>query len=260
MVMGGITMKRIVNLSVVLSAVFASSVWGASNGTVPITAERMYVPLGFDDNDPEVSVVLEGYLRSSCYKLIATEIDVNHVNKTIALQPRARKFEGPCTMALVHYWTPVNISEKTGLLPYGDYKVTVRNQSLSSVLTVRESTNAGPDDHIYAPVDKASVAFDSKTKSYWATVRGLFTNTCMQWDGKPRFEVQGNTVLMLPILKDFDAQAPGCEPDQKYFSERFELPELAQGHYLLHVRSLNGHAENDVFPVLDRGDPADGGF
>ena len=49
---------------------------------VNVAIKTIYAPVGFDDND-QATVVVEGYLPSSCYKLDDAKANIDQINKKI---------------------------------------------------------------------------------------------------------------------------------------------------------------------------------
>ena len=213
---------------------------------VPVSSQEVFVPKGFDDND-QVVVVLDGYLPNSCYQLDSVSQSIDVATKTITLQQMARVYPGQCLMALVPFTTEV----KLGILSNGQYKIATNRGNFEVSLNVAAATNAGPDDHLYAPVEHAWIQ-KAQDGSLSAVLEGRFTNTCMAFD-----EVQviysGKAIEVLPIMKMDDR--PDCAEQQVPYQKVQALSYLLPGRYLLHVRSLNGQAVNTVFPVFEHGSP-----
>lgn len=214
---------------------------GPLNGdVVPIAALRAFAPVGFDDNDSAI-VVIDGYLPSGCYRLARPEVEVDHNNKVVRITPMARFFDFACVDALI----PFNQEISLGMLPVGHYEILVLEGAIKESLDIAEATNAGPDDYLYAPVDSANVERDPQTNKLSAKIEGRLTNSCMRWREIKVIDT-GKTINLLPILDVTDDGT--CSPVEVPFSKVIDIPEsVTNGRHLLHVRSLNGQAVNQLF-------------
>jgi hypothetical protein len=211
---------------------------------VAVQAQDVFIPDGFDDND-ETVVVLDGYLQSGCYKLAQSEHRIDFQTNTVHVTQYARKYSGPCIMALIPYTTEVRL----GVMPQGDYTVAMNDGVLTEKFKVREALNAGPDDFLYAPIDSVVVNSiqASDNGDYVAFLTGRFTTNCMAWEGTKVID-GGKTVVVQPIIKMLDL--PVCEDATIPFRVAVDLPRgMVDGRHLLHTRSLNGRSVNTVFAV-----------
>ena len=218
----------------------------ASGALVPVASQDVFVPKGFDDND-QVMVVLDGYLPNSCYQLDSVTQAIDEATKTITVQQMARVYPGQCLMALVPFTSVV----KVGILAKGDYKIITNRGNLETSLNVVMSTSAGPDDFLYAPVERAWME-RAQDGSLSAVIEGRFTNTCMAFD-EVKVIYSGKSIEVLPVMK-MENRAD-CVEQQVPYRKIQPLSFLLPGRYLLHVRSLNGQAVNTVFPVFENGSP-----
>ncbi len=241
------------NLTIVFTTVFAfaSSLaladTAAPGELVPVEATDMFVPHGFDNND-EVVAVIDGYLRSGCYKITRPDVNIDHEQRMITITPQARYYEAVCIQALVPYTQVVSL----GVLNVGDYTVQTKSRNLSETLAVAESKNAGPDDMLYAPVDDVAVDNAVNPTRPIAIISGRLTNSCMRIDD---VKVQRNdkTIEIFPLLVLED------RVDCQLLETPFRIPvplvragerEFRTGRFLAHVRSLNGQSANTVFSVM----------
>ena len=238
---------RKVHLSALLlvAASLAAHADGPQNGELmPVDASYVFSPHGFDDND-EVVVVIDGYLPSGCFRLTRPETAIDMEAKTISITPVARFFDIPCVEARIPYSQEIRL----GVLPEGDYELTVKTASVTETLNIAEATNAGPDDFLYAPVDSVNVERDRITGKLTATLEGRFTDLCMDWDEIAVID-DGKTVVVLPKMTLRDDIA--CGASEQPFKKVVDVPEtVANGRHLLHVRSLNGQAVNALFTKFD---------
>lgn len=234
--------NRILVAVVTAAGLTGAGVAMADAEVVPVDAVRVFVPVGFDDND-NAQVVLDGYLPSGCYRLARTETSVDPATRQIRVQAMARYFDIPCIEARI----PYNVVVDLGILPAGDFTVVSNKDTLRENMKIAEATNAGPDDFDYAPVDSVRVREVPGTDRLVAVIDGRFTNSCMAFDDVKVID-NGATLAVLPVIKMTDG--PACADIILPYRRVVNLPaNLAPGRHLLHVRSLNGHAVNYVFAV-----------
>jgi hypothetical protein len=231
-------MKYLLSLMALVFGVTVShSTYAIAPKMVNITPQAVFVANGFDDND-QVSVTVDGYLPDTCFRLEPALIEKDLANGKIIVQPRAQVFPGICQDMLVPFTTTVSL----GSVPQGSFQIATLDGVNRASLQVKTATAPGPDDYLYAPVDSARVqVINSKLH---ALIQGRFTDTC-SIIGEMRLQNSGKTLELLPIMRR-DTSA-GCEKKEIVFEKAVELPSLATGRYLLHVRSLHGQAVNDVF-------------
>jgi hypothetical protein len=208
---------------------------------VIVDSDEVFVPNGFDDND-ETLAVLDGYLPSACHKLAFTETVKDPVTGATTILQYARKFDGICLQVRVPYTSEVSL----GVMPAGTFKISAKGAAPQD-LRVAEATNAGPDDHLYAPIDAVRVERDEATGSYAAVLDGRFTNRCMHFK-EVNVINSGRTIEILPIIEMDETEADCGDDRDAPFSYRAALPEgMTAGRHLVHVRSLNGKSANAVF-------------
>jgi hypothetical protein len=214
----------------------------ATGTLVAVTVDASYVPVGFDDND-EVQIVLDGHLPDSCYRVSHTEVLRDPANRRISVVQYARRYPGICMQSLVPFFSEVSL----GVMPTGEFKIESLGAALEK-LDVAEASSAGPDEFLYAPVDHVKIEFNEAKQVYTAQLDGRFTNSCMKIK-EVNVINSGKTLEVLPKMEM--AQNPGgCSTDEVPFSWKVDLPQsLTQGRHLLHVRSLNGKAVNQMFSV-----------
>ena len=200
-----------------------------------------YLPQGFDTND-KVQIVGEGIFPNSCFRKAGVRVSVNHTLKTIRVTPTAYQYDGLCMQMIVPFDTVVDV----GLLKAGEYTVVqgYTGEKLGA-LNVRVSTNAGPDDHLYAPISQAFVSQVNDTVV--VKIAGEFSDSCMELQDVIT-EVQANVIIIQPIaLRHSDGRI--CSQAVIPFEKTLALNGVAKGKYLLHVRSLNGNAINNLVTI-----------
>jgi hypothetical protein len=208
-----------------------------------VEVNEVFIPVGFDDND-EVTVVLDGFLKSSCYKLANAEYEIDEETLTIRVTQLARKFPGPCQEALIAYSNELRI----GHLPEGKFTVVANEGAVKESLPVAAATSAGPDDFFYAPLDQVSVHRTPGAMQQYVLLEGRFTNTCMKIVDV-RIIDNGKSVNVLPIMNE-KIEGPECKQAEIEFKVPVDLPAGMQyGRHLVHVRSLSGRSHNVLFSV-----------
>ena len=207
---------------------------------VAVPAQNLFAPIGFDDNDA-VTVVVDGFLPSGCYRLDQPNVLIDPESKKVTITPRARFFDHPCIEVLVPYWQEVNL----GVLSIGEYKIEIPSSNLQETMLVTEAPSAGPDDYLYAAIDAAAVDRAEDSTDYVVKLQGRFTNTCMVLTDIRVIDT-GKSINVLPIMAMEDRD--DCRATEVQFRRMVPLPtSVTKGRHLLHVRSLNGQAVNYVF-------------
>lgn len=216
---------------------------------IPITPDRIFAPLGFDDND-NVQIVLDGELADTCYKLGPTQFKLDAVRQKIYVQQQAYYYPGAwCAQVRVPYVQTVNL----GLLPAGQYELVVQSEDGTvkpvASLPVTISASRSPDDFLYAPVtdvylEKSFGALEGRESFYTLYINGQFNNSCMKFKDL-KMNVRANNVIeVLPIV-EMD-RSGSCSQIVTDFNVGVSLKNVAKGRYLLHIRSLNGQSVNRV--------------
>jgi hypothetical protein len=236
-------MKNLTKISFLILAAFNLNARAdAFPKVVPASFNTGYIPVGFDTNDNS-QLVAEGLFPNTCYKAVAPKVKVDHDLKTIRLYPRALKYKGVCLQMVVPFHKEIDV----GLLKAGTYKVfnVLENEEKQlGDMQVSIATNESPDDFLYAPVSQAY--FSKDADKYFVTISGNFPQTCYQIR-EVIVRVQSNVLVVQPIA---EKTAEACQELVKPYSETVEVKNITAGRYLLHVRSLNGKAVNNLVDVL----------
>lgn len=216
---------------------------------VPVTPNRIFSPLGFDDND-NAQIVLDGELSDTCYKLGPTQFKVDEVHQRIYVQQQAYYYPGAwCAQVRVPYTQTVNL----GLLAAGQYELVVQSEDGSlkpiSTLPVALSSTRSPDDFLYAPVsdvylEKSLGAFEGRESFYTLYINGHFNTSCMKFKEVKMHTRPNGVIEVLPIV-EMDRTVP-CSQIMTDFNVGVSLKDVPKGRYLLHIRSLNGQAVNRI--------------
>lgn len=238
--------KYLVVLSVILS-VFAVANFAHAGDFKPVVKvqlpENAFAPMGFDDND-NAQIVLFGNLPDTCHKAGAVRVRVDRERKTIFIRNEVLFYQGCwCADVLTPYIQTVNL----GVLPAGVYSVAIEapNGSLQRMarLPVSIAMTASPDEHLYAPVEQVQFNGGHDYTSPEAVISGTIRNSCMVLtDIKVNYRLN-HVIEFLPIV---EMKGENCAPELRPFSAKVKISEAYRGRTLLHVRSLNGQALNQV--------------
>lgn len=207
---------------------------------VGATYSKVYVPVGFDSND-HVQIVGEGIFENACYRPAPTEISVNEATKEITLGPVAYKYQGFCMQVVLPFERTIDV----GILKTGTWKVLQKGDGkVIAEIDVKTAQNLAPDDFLYAPVSQAFLRQSKSRVSVFVT--GQFPNSCFEMD-KMKVTTSDDTIVVQPIAKM--NSATDCKEGAFGFQKAVSVPNLKPGRYLLHVRSLNGNAINQLVNV-----------
>ena len=207
---------------------------------VNIPLNKVYVPVGFDDND-RVQIVVEGDFPNTCYKIGPYTFHMNEVTKTLSVQQTAYKYMGVCIQMQVPFTQVVDL----GLMRSGDW--TLEDSTAAKTLgrlPIQLAAGPGPDDFLYAPVTEAYVHKDSETLKNALSFMGTFTDRCTRLK-EVRVHYYTDVIVVQPIAEQI-GPLHNCGHELTRFAHTVLLKEDLKGTYLLHVRSMNGQAINKL--------------
>ena len=209
---------------------------------VKVNFHTNYIPQGFDTND-HVQMVAEGTFNDACYRPAKPEIKVDHKAKTIQITPRAYRYNSfGCALVLVDYHQVIDLN----LLEVGKYKVLQHgNKSTFGDLSIRAATNSDPDDFLYAPVSQAYLS-QNGNGSGTLQIDGVFTDNCTELVDVA-VDIQPKVIVVRPIAEREDRK--DCKKGSFPFATKVDVNGLNKGKYLLHVRSLNAKAINNLIEI-----------
>jgi hypothetical protein len=206
----------------------------------PAVYNKVFVPMGFDSND-QVQIVGTGTFENGCYRAADSSAKVDEAAKRITISAAAYKYNGLCLQMVLPFERTIEV----GIVPAGEYEIVQDGKAeVLGKLTVKEAKSEDPDDYAYAPVSQAYVDEAAGSKDN-LIVRGIMPTDCMKIvDVKITHD---NEVLMAqPIVKIEKRNncAVGMFPYRKVV--KVDAP---KGEYLLHVRSMNSKAINNLVNV-----------
>jgi hypothetical protein len=221
----------------------------AAPRTIAAPLDKFFVPSGFDDND-NIEVVAHGDFPTSCYRVGNARADVNHQAKTIEVSVTALQYDGEICAQVV---TPYIKSVPVGLLEKGEYKV-VAKQAPSALkgFSVAARTTESPDDHIYAPVESATLVTRFESGQQYINLKGRYPLTFVGCAVMKEVVVQAapSDVIVVQPIMDFVQNDPRCDfRETNEFDLYYPLQTPFAGEGLLHVRVMNGNSLNTYLNV-----------
>lgn len=207
---------------------------------VPISFGKLYVPVGFDNND-NVQIVGEGMFPNTCYRYATTLVKVDHKAKTIRLNTVAFKYPGVCLQVMVPFDRVVDV----GILKEGEYSIITNNDNQNvGRVSIHTSKTKEADDFMYAPISQAY--FQSKNSVNKVFLTGNLPSSCMKLK-EIKSQIQSDVLVIQPIV-EIDPSVP-CVGGQFHFETSVDVGFMKSGRYLLHVRTMNGKSVNNLVDV-----------
>lgn len=220
---------------------------------VPLPAQAVYVPNGFDDND-NVEVIVHGHLPSTCYKLQDVRARPGSKQGELLVQAFALLYPGPCLQMRIPFTSPV----KVGLLKAGNYTVRqeISRATAPVEFRVTNATTESPDDFLYAPVDSAELLPATVDGGEQVLrLRGRYPYMfigCMQI--KDVMTNPQKEILVVQPTAEIVNDPEVCSSDRpETFEIEVPVDNKLPAEFLVHVRSLNGTSYNRHFERVEAG-------
>jgi len=236
-------------------AAFAQAASDLKPTLVPAPVDRIFVPLGFDDND-NVEVVLSGHFTNACSKVGPVRVDVDAARKVVTLTPQSFLYDRTGRCAAQEMFVPFTQTVTLGNLDVGDYRVRLADQPDLAVeaLKVGKSTKATPDEFLYAPVEEVLVRQSPSLGGALKriTLRGTFpviADGCLSLKEVRTSVTPGNVVVVQPIVETLAAGDCAARSISREFTFRKNLSDPLSGMALVHVRVMNGQSLNRVVTI-----------
>ena len=231
----------------IFGSLYAANGDGDANGVtsptpelIPFKISEGNVPQGFDDND-NLQAVVEGFFPNGGYKVAPASIITK--NGTFKIQANAYRYYGFCIQMIVPFQQVVDL----GIHAAQIYNIHAVGQGELKKLNVKASSNPGPDDYTYAPIKQIYVSRNPDNPSKRRVLlSGEFTLSCLRIT-RVEVSVHHNVIIVLPIA-EVD-RANQCNEGIFPFEVSQELPDVEDGRYLVHVRTLNGNSFNRVITL-----------
>lgn len=231
-------------------AALATSAFADQQGPVEIPApvSKIYIPMGFDDND-NAEVVLKGEFPTSCYNIGRTGAEVDQQKMEITVWATSYMYLGGenCAQVTKSFIQPI----KVGVLKKGDYKVIFKfNKEVQSAMNVVERTTESPDNFLYAPVENAKINVDNNGKQS-LVISGHYPYMfvgCMVIREVRTERSPADVLVVQPITEIVQGDECNTQPGDKAYeiTQGVAQPFMEEG--LLHVRVLNGDSLNRFIP------------
>jgi len=221
----------------------------------PLRVNNIFIPQeGFDDND-NIQFVLDGELKNACLQVGSSSVTFDGHIIDVKLEARRNEDtfcaqEDALLPEAIQATVPFHKEVEIGQLKAGDY--TIRFQTATATVTQNFKVDVAPTDRQdslnYAPVDNASVdSLINIGESVKIRLTGMLTSSCMHLRDEVLTSKEGDVVVIQPLVKvDLSSK---CLMYLRPFTKDIEVPNLSKGRYMIHVRSMNGHALNRVFSV-----------
>lgn len=211
---------------------------------VNIGLKKAFVPIGFDDND-RIQFVVEGAFNSTCYKVGPYQVHKDMVSQTVRVQQTAYKYAGFCLQMLVPFTQVID----AGLVDAGEYSIKDHaSGTWIGKLPVERATKPSPDDYLYAPVTGSHIVFDEEKKTNILMLSGAFTDRCTKLK-EVKVHYYTDVIVVQPIAERV-IEERDCEPTMIRFQYPVEMQSGLKGNFLLHVRSMNGQAINQIVELF----------
>ncbi len=204
----------------------------------PTLFNEIYVPGGFDNNDV-VQIVGEGMFRNTCYRPGPANAVVDEKNFTVTLNATAYEYSGICLQMILPFERTLDV----GILKDGTYKV-FQNGELLDTFKVSKAGSFQPDDHLYAPITQAFFRQEGNVSK--VLLSGEFASDCMKIN-RIQSAVEKKVLVIQPIIRM--EKRGNCKAGKFPFNAVANIENVPQGRYLLHVRSMNAKAVNNLVDV-----------
>jgi hypothetical protein len=228
----------------------------------PLRVNNIFIPTeGFDDND-NVEFVLDGDLKNACFQLGMSSVKIEGNVISVSLESH-RADDTYCTQddavlpEAIQAPVPFYKEIELGQLKAGQYTLRYETASLvvNRTFNVAHAPTNSQDSLNYAPVQNASI--DSIVKigdNVKLRLTGVLTSSCMHLRDEALVSQDGDVVVVQPLVTvDLTSK---CLMYLRPFSQDVTVPNLAEGRYLIHIRSMNGRALNRVLSVSNEASAA----
>ncbi len=211
--------------------------------------DRIFIPLGFDDND-NVEVVIHGNFNDTCHTVGRASADVDLAKGVVTIKATSYRYPGKICLQTI---TPFIQTVSLGLVPEGNYKVQYANdQNVRQVLTVAKRKTESADDYLYASVENANIDVNAESGKQALQLSGHFPHFfvgCMVIREVRTSIAPADVVVVQPIAEVIDTEECNDQPADRSFNVTVGIKEAFRGEGLLHVRTLNGNSINRYLDI-----------
>lgn len=222
----------------------SSVVW--ANDTKPdlvqVALKKAWVPVGFDDND-QAQIVVMGIFPNTCFQ--TGPYRVTQTDRGLEISQMAYVYKAKCLQMSVPFTNVIEL----GLVRAAKQNIidTKSEKPIAEIL-VTQAKDAAVDDFMYAPVSEAFIL-----KENGASVLHMVGNLPSKSIRIKEIKVSPfpDVVVVQPIVE----AVPGLQPiwelvsefaPRPHFHVKKALTDLPKGVYLLHIRTMNGKAINQL--------------
>lgn len=209
---------------------------------MPAPINAMYVPSGFDSNDI-TEVIVTGFLKNSCQQIGQGRAMVDHKEKVIAVYVPSFEVKRDICIEMK---VPFVKSVKIGHLQPMTYSIqTVNHPSITSTISIKESTTTSTEDYLYLPVDFADVLeMDGQQKLFLTGRFPEIKDGCMKVEQAIiNIEKDSHMVIVQPVGR-IEKQSNCTDENTESYQQFFDMPKKFTGKGILHVRTLGGGSYN----------------
>jgi hypothetical protein len=240
----------------VLTIGLLSSVTLSANPVNPVEIaspiHKIYVPMGFDDND-NVEIVLHGEFPSTCYQVGDAKASVDAEKKLITVTATSLRYPGRICLQSI---TPFIQSVKVGVIEQGAYDVVYKaadGSTLKTNLDITKRKTESPDEFLYATVDNAYLDVNAASGKQALKLQGhfpMFFVGCMVMKEVRVLSNPSDVLVVQPIAEIVeDESVCASQPSDRSYEYTSGLQEPFSGEGLLHVRTLNGNSLNRLIDL-----------
>jgi len=232
----------------------------AEGKTHALVSDVFIAEQGFDDND-QVEAVVNGHLPNHCHLAGETKVEIDNGQKKIRIEQEVILRD----VKICHQGAedrsrdshpPVRFSKTVimGQLDKGTWSLSFHSSETGQEsvrrFEIARASSDSIDELTYAPVTRAFIPeIFYETADAQVVLSGAFSQSCEALD-----EIQvknlGDVIVLLPTSKRMNAQR--CRGQIRPLERVISIGALRAGRYLLHVRTMNGTAINQVFEVIGR--------
>jgi hypothetical protein len=231
---------------------------GYTNDVTELELEEIFViENGFDSND-NIEVTVHGQLPTACFKVQDVLIQKTQAFEYSIKAFIKRKNLSGCVNEILN--SPVNFSKTItlGELPAGEYTFNYKRglDTLKKQMTITPTIGDSIDDNFYAPISSAFIPdLINVTPNAQVVLSGIFHSNCFKLMPQDiKVIKQGNIFIIIPKAKLLSLRV--CKTNMYSINQIVNLGEItAEGHYMVHIRSLSGLSVNKVFHVKKRYNP-----
>ncbi len=244
-------------LKLALFSIFMLTASGAvANEIVEVPIEKVLVPSqGFDNND-QIQIVIHGNLPDTCHLLSNYKLERLSKGQIRIRQFAVRLSQGYCRPTepipphfMLHI--PFTTEIPLGQLPASPYQIIFKDPSGGARVRnfqVAAARSPSIDEYPYASVTDTSGAPIIKAGAPTSVeMHGILNSSCVQLKGVKAVKLNDVFVVM-PTVEINSKEM--CLDVIRPWSYKLELGALTEGHYLVHVRGMNGSSINHVFQVI----------